>query len=256
MAGEIAEQFWRIGRVFLLLFVLGAAAFLSAVTAMRIAVEGSIVEMPDLVGTAYAQAQARLRGLNLAVTVADRAYSTLPVDSVVRQSPPPGTEVKVGQQAQVVLSLGEQQVTVPDLVDRSLPAARLQLLNTGLQLGEVSYIYSAGEPSGLILQQDPLPGETGLTSPRVSVLVSLGPRPPAYLMPELVGLSLSQAQTTLKTADLQTPQIAAAAGSAGGGEFVVAQSPSAGDRVDQTTPISLTVGSAATPIPSGASPGN
>jgi beta-lactam-binding protein with PASTA domain len=75
-------------------------------------------------------------------------------------------------------------------------------------------------------------------------------------MPQLVGLPLSQAQTMLQTADLQTPQIVQAAGSAGGGEFVVTQSPAAGDRVDQTTPISLTVGSAAAPSPSGAAPGN
>ncbi|HVB35298.1 MAG TPA: PASTA domain-containing protein [Patescibacteria group bacterium] len=235
------EQFWRIGRLFLLLFVLGAAAFLSAITAMRFAIEGRTVQMPDVVGRAYGQAQVALHGKNLSVVVADHDYSHFPAGSVVRQSPPPGMEVKVGQQAQVVLSLGEQEVAVPNLVDRSLPAARLQLLNTGLQLGEVSYIYAAGEPDGLILQQDPLPGESGLASPRVSVLVSLGPRPPAYLMPDLKGMSVSEVRSLLKAAGLQAPQITGPAGSAGA--EVVKQSPEPGARVDQTTQVLLGAGS-------------
>ncbi len=239
MSIGLGEKFWRVGRLFLLLFVLGAAAFLSAITAMRLAIEGRTVQMPAMVGRAYPQAQMALRGKHLSVVVADHVYSDLPVDSVVRQSPPPGTEVKVGQQAQVVLSLGQQQVTVPNLVDRTLPDARLQLLNAGLQLGEVSYIYSAGQPDGLILQQDPLPGESGLASPRISVLVSLGPRPAAYLMPDLKGIPLAQARQLLKAANLQPPQIQPAAGPSGTGLVVTGQTPPPGSRIDATTPVSL-----------------
>lgn len=250
----LAERFWRLGRLLLLLFVLGAAAFLSAITAMRIAIAGRTIEMPRVVGRAYPQAQLALHRRNIRLLVADHVYSALPADSVVRQSPPPGTAVKVGWQAQVVLSLGPQKVSVPDLVDLSLPAARLKLLNTGLQLGEVSYIYSAGEPYGLILQQDPFPGENGLSSPRVSVLVSLGARPPAYLMPDLKGVSVSHAKALLKSGSLQTPQIEQAgdssASSGAAGETVVEQNPTPGARVDQTTPITLTVGT----MPAGPAP--
>ncbi|HVC00057.1 MAG TPA: PASTA domain-containing protein [Candidatus Dormibacteraeota bacterium] len=246
----LREKFWRVGRFFLLLFVLGSAAFLSAITAMRLAIEGRTVQMPDIVGRAYPQAQMALRHNHLSVIVADHVYSGLPVDNVVRQSPPPGTEVKVGQQAQVVLSLGQQEVTVPNLTDRSLPDARLQLLNAGLQLGEVSYIYSAGQPDGLILQQDPLPGENGLASPRVSVLVSLGPRPPAYVMPDLKGTSVSQARQLLEVASLQPPQIQQVAGAPIAGEVVTGQSPPVGSRVDQTTPITIHLG-----VPAAAGPG-
>lgn len=242
---DVAERFWRLGRLLLLLFVLGSAAFLSAIVAMRFAIEGRTVHMPNLVGQPYPQAQFELNRREISVLVADHVYSDLPVNSVVRQSPSSGTAVKVGWQAQVVLSLGQQKISVPNLVDLSLPAARLKLLNTGLQLGEVSYIYSAGEPDGLILQQDPLPEEAGLSSPRISVLVSLGARPPAYLMPDLEGVSVSQAEALLKAADLQTPQIEPAAGpqgSASTGEMVTGQNPAPGARVDQTTPISLMVG--------------
>ena len=116
MPGEFFERLRWLGRLFLVLFVLGAAAFLSAITAMRFAILGRVVAMPDVVGKSYVVAERDMRSRQLGVRVADHAYSGLPVDNVVRQSPPPGTQVKVGQLAQVVLSLGPQKVTVPSLI--------------------------------------------------------------------------------------------------------------------------------------------
>ncbi|MDE3136921.1 MAG: PASTA domain-containing protein [Acidobacteriota bacterium] len=242
LTGFLERLRW-LGRLFLLLFVLGAAAFLSAITAMRFAIEGRVVGMPDVVGKNYSMAVRDLGSRQLGVRVADHSYSGLPVDDVVRQSPPPGTQVKVGQMVQVVLSLGPQKVTVPNLVDQSLPAARLQLLTAGLQLGEVSYIYSSGEPANLILQQHPLPGESQLAGPRVSVLVSLGPRPPAYLMPSLAGMPAAQAQSRLTAAGLQTPKLTMVNEPGAVTDSVVGQTPSPGALVDPQTTITLQVAS-------------
>jgi beta-lactam-binding protein with PASTA domain len=241
MPNQFLERLRWLGRLFLLLFVLGAAAFLSAITAMRFAIEGRVVEMPNLIGKSYASAQTALRSTKLGVVVADHAYSKLPMDDVVRQSPPPGTHVKVGQLAQVVLSLGPRLANVPSLIDLSLPAARLQLLNSGMQLGEVSYIYSAGEPPDLILQQDPLPGRAEIGSPRVSVLVSLGPRPVAYVMPHLTGLPAEQVEKRLAAAGLPAPTVTAVVDPVAVAETVVGQTPSPGARVDGTTAITLQI---------------
>jgi beta-lactam-binding protein with PASTA domain len=241
------ERLRWLGRLFLLLFILGAAAFLSAITAMRFAIEGQVVAMPDVVGKSYSDATRDLGSRQLGVRVADHSYSGFSVDSVVRQSPPPGTQVKVGQMVQVVLSLGAQKVTVPNLVDQSLPAARLQLLTVGLQLGEVSYIYSSGEPASLILQQHPLPGESQLAGPRVSVLVSLGPRPQAYLMPSLAGMPVTQAQSRLTSAGLQRPMLTMVSEPGAEIDFVVGQTPAPGARVDPQTTITLQVASMSPP---------
>ncbi len=234
-----------LGRLFLLLFVLGAAAFLSAITAMRLAIEGRVVEMPNLVGENYPAAESALHAKHLAAMVADHAYSDLPVGSVVRQSPAAGTQLKIGQLAQVVLSLGPQKVTVPNLVDRALPAARLELLTSGLQLGEVSYLYEPGEPADVVIQQDPLPGETGISSPRVSLLVSLGPRPSSFLMPNLVNLPAAQASKQLTTVGLPAPQVTPIVSPGSIPGSVVGQTPAAGARVDATTPVTLQVASRA-----------
>lgn len=247
MLADFFERLRWAGRLFLLMFILGAAAFLSAITAMRFAIEGRVVSMPNLVGKSFNQAQAMLGHEKLGLVVADHSYSDLPADAVVRQSPAAQTRVKVGQRAQVVLSLGPQKVVVPNLIDRSLPVARLQLLNSGLQLGEVSYLYSSGEPADLILQQDPLPGETGLSSPRVSVLVSLGTRPSAFLMPDFSGLLLTQVDERLINAGLGQPNVILVPSPGSLVGSVVAQNPPAGARVAAAMPITLSVVSVSVP---------
>jgi beta-lactam-binding protein with PASTA domain len=249
MSMEFLDRLRWAGRLFLLLFILGSAAFLSAITAMRFAIEGRIVKMPDLIGQSLAGAQAELGRKKLGIVVADHVYSPLPADAVVRQSPPPQTQVKVGQRAQVVLSLGPQKMRVPSLIDRSLPAARLQLLSVGLQLGEVSYIYASGEPADLILQQDPLPGVSGLSSPRVSVLVSLGSPPPAFVMPDFSGLLIGQVEQRLVAAGLGRPSVVMVPNAGALVGSIVAQSPAAGSLVDPSTPVELSVASLAQPAP-------
>src|SRR5271156_4454468 len=99
------ERVQWILRTALLLFIFSSVAFLSALTAMRFAIQGREVAVPDLAGTPASQAQQILQGRGLGMKVEDRIYSNLPLDAVVRQSPPPSMRVKTGQYAHVVLSL-------------------------------------------------------------------------------------------------------------------------------------------------------
>ena len=127
------ERMHWIFRMALLAFVLASVTFLSALTAMRFAIQGREVSMPDLVGmkatpgAAYpARTQTWHEGRRPTLTI------NLPVDSVVRQSPLPNTRVKTGQDAHVVLSSGPQNATIPQLENTSLRTARIELLRNGL----------------------------------------------------------------------------------------------------------------------------
>ncbi len=238
----LRERLQWIFRMAVLLFILSSVAFLSALTAMRFAVQGREVAMPDIVGKKALTAQQVLHGRGVGMKVEDRIFSNLPVDTVVRQSPPPSMRVKTGQSAHVVLSLGPQKVQIPQLLDRSLRAAQVELLRGGMQLGEVSSAYLPGDAAaGTVTEQDPAPGNTDVTGPHVDLLVSLGPRPAAYVMPELTGLSIGEAQSKLGSAGLRlsklTPQ--PAADSAAG--TVVGQTPARGQRVDSASTIELQV---------------
>jgi serine/threonine-protein kinase len=110
-----------------------------------------------------------------------------------------------------------------------------------MQLGEVSSAYLPSDVADTVTGQDPAPGNTEVTGPHVNLLVTLGPRPAAYVMPELIGLPIAEAQAKLGSAGLRlsklTPQPApdATAGT------IVAQTPARGQRVDSSSTIELQV---------------
>lgn len=72
-------------RMSMIAFILASVAFLSALTAVRFAIQGREVAIPDVVGMKAAEAQQTLRGRGVGIKVEDRIYSALPVDEVVRQ---------------------------------------------------------------------------------------------------------------------------------------------------------------------------
>ncbi len=237
----LRERLQWIFRMAVLLFILSSVAFLSALTAMRFAVQGREVAMPDIVGKGALPARQILHGRGIGMKVEDRIFSNLPVDTVVRQSPPPSMRVKTGQSAHVVLSLGPQKVTIPQLQDRSLRAAQVELLRGGMQLGEVSSAYLPGDVADTVMEQDPAPGNTEVTGPHVDLLVSLGPRPAAYVMPELTGLPIVEAQSKLGSAGLRLSKLTPQPASDSAAGTVVGQTPARGQRVDSSSTIELQV---------------
>ena len=237
----LRERLEWIFRMALLLFILSSVAFLSALTAMRFAIQGREVAIPDVVGKSAVQAQQILQGRRLGMKVEDRIYSSLPADTVVRQSPPSNMRVKTGQYAHVVLSLGPQKATIPQLKDRSVRAAQVELLRGAMQLGEVSSVYLPGTVPDTVAQQDPAPGTTDITSPHVNLLVALGPRPPAFVMPELAGLPVGEAQERLGAAGLKVSKLTPAPVSGFSSGTVAGQIPPRGQRVDASTTIELQI---------------
>ena len=236
---QFRERLQWISRMALLLFILASVAFLSALLAMRFAIQGRDVNMPDVVGKKLSDAQQILQTSHLGIRVEDRVYDNLPLDAVVRQSPQAKTLVKTGQNAHVVLSLGPQNATIPALQDQSLRAAQIELLRAGMQLGEVTTVLLPGADGNTILQQDPSPGTSQVSSPHVNLLVSASLPATAYAMPELVGLPLAEAESKLAAAGLRTPQIALLPDANLGRGTILAQTPARGQRVDGTTPITL-----------------
>ncbi len=235
----LRERLEWLARMTLLVFILASAAFLSAITAMRVAIHGREVTMPNLVGKKVSEANQLLRSSGLVLRVADRVYSDLPANVVVRQTPTAGLLMKVSQQAHVVLSLGQRQLTIPRLAGTTLRISRIEMLRAGLQIGEVSNISIANEPPDTVVMQNPKPG-TGAATPRVDVLVSQGDRDKAYVMPHLVGLNETDAQHRLDLASLRRKVNLVAAPQWPHGA-VIDQTPAAGSRIAATSAVELTV---------------
>jgi len=236
---NLRKRLEELGQMALLIFILASAAFLSAITAMRIAIHGREVTMPNLTGKDVAEATKLVRSRGLMLRVADRVYSEMPINVVVRQTPPSGILMKESQQVHVVLSLGQRQLQIPLLEGNSLRASRIELLRAGLQVGEVSAVTMTDKPADEVVIQTPRPGN-GAATPRVDVLISQGPHEAAYVMPHFVGMTESDAQRRLDAAGLRRKVNYVAAPQWPHGT-VIDQSPLAGSRLPAASTIELTV---------------
>jgi eukaryotic-like serine/threonine-protein kinase len=236
---SLREQLEWAGRMAFLVFILASASFLSAITAMRYAIHGREVTMPNLVGKDVGEASKTLRSKGLILRVADRVYSDVPINQVVRQTPPPGMLMKVSQQAHVVLSLGQRQLEIPPLEGNTLRVSRIELLRAGLQVGEVSSVYLPDKATDTVLLQNPKPGH-GAPTPKVDVLVSSGTKEESYVMPSLIGLNELDAQHRLDVANLHR-KINYLAAPQWPHATVIDQSPLAGTRIAASAEVQLTV---------------
>jgi serine/threonine-protein kinase len=222
-------------------FILAAAAFLSFILTIQIAIKGREVEVPRLAEMTAEDAKKLLEQRQLGLRVLDQVYSELPRGRIVRQSPPPGTVVKAGQRVHVVVSLGPQEVATPLLEGKSLRAARLELPKLGLQVGQVSACYLPGYEADRVVKQDPPPQSKHAGSPRVNLLVSLGSPEAAYVMPELTGLPLAQAQRRLAAAGLRIGKVEVVTAEDVPYGVVIRQSPRRGARVPAGAIVDLQV---------------
>ncbi len=274
----------RINRFFNI--VLGAlamlvVALLSAFIAMRLAIHGREVKVPNLAGLSLADASKQTRSLGLRLTLENRFYSpNTPPGRILAQSPAPGTTVRREWAVRVTESLGAQQVAIPDLLGQSERTAAINIRRLGLEQGIVAHIAAPGDP-GVVIAQTPPPNASGVDTPRVSLLLSepedaespagsTANSQDAFVMPSLTGLTLAGAAAraaaaglhivsaedlNLATPSTSTPSASPATGTnpatpqatpspttpASSIGTVVAQTPLAGHRVVKGEPVHITL---------------
>jgi beta-lactam-binding protein with PASTA domain len=237
-----------------------AIAMISAFLAMRLAIHGREVKVPQLTHMTIAEASRRASSMGLRLQLENRFYSPdVPAGHVLAQYPVAGATVRRQWPVRVTESLGTQQVSIPNLEGQGERAASINLRRLGLELGTVGHVAMAGS-AGIVVAQSPAPGAEGVDRPRVSILLSDSTEdtPAAYVMPSLIGLTISGAYARAGAAGLRivsaedvTPATAAqpaptALPSAPARPMtpgiIVAQSPLAGHRVTRgdTVQLSLT----------------
>ena len=188
--------------------VLISAALLSCLTAMRLAIRGSEVTVPDVVGRSLEEASQQVSRAQLVLKVRGHRFDAhVPPDRVISQSPGRASRLKRHGTVKVLVSLGPPRVQVPDLRGKTLRAGRYQLLQRGLTPGFTSTISSDSTEKDLVMSQFPLPGEQETRSPTVNMLVSTGRPRVAYLMPDLVGKRLEQVSGTLALWEIELGEV-------------------------------------------------
>jgi beta-lactam-binding protein with PASTA domain len=188
-------------RFVLLALVLLVVALVSALTAMRFAIHGREVAVPDLVGKTPAEARRIADAGGFQMDVERQYYSaTVPEGKILSQLPPPGTQVRRGWQIRVAESLGPQRVEIPNVLGESQRAAEINIRRRGLDVGAVAQIGMTGIPADQVLGQSPPPNASGISAPKISLLTTESASPQAFLVPNFIGQSLGGVTLVLQDA--------------------------------------------------------
>jgi len=174
-------------------------------------VGGKEVEVPNVCGLTLEDALGKLKPRLLYLELDHREYSdTVPRGGIIGQSPSPGMKVKARTPVKVVLSDGAAKVRVPSVVGMSEVNAGVALRAVpaaDLDVGERAYAYSRDVEKGDVIAQDPPPGTPVLRGSRVNLLVSLGPPPVYYEMPDLREKTIQEARIALGAIRLQIAEV-------------------------------------------------
>ena len=192
----------------LLALVLMTVALISALTAMQLAIHGREVAIPKLVGMSPLEAERTGAASGLLVVVERQFYSAdIPEGKIMTQMPPPGTKVRRGWSIRVAQSLGPQRVAIPDVTGGSERVADLNIRRRGLSLGSVAHINLPDVPLDQVISQSPPANASGISAPKINLLVGAGPEPPAYVMPNLTGQPLGSAMLALQDAGIKVGKV-------------------------------------------------
>jgi eukaryotic-like serine/threonine-protein kinase len=229
-------------RLVLLALVLLVVALVSALTAMRLAIHGHEVAVPDLVGKSPTAARMIAEQSGLELSVERQYYSpTVPEGKILSQLPPGGSQVRRGWQIRVAESLGPQRVAIPNVIGQSERAANINIRRRGLDVGAVAEMRSADAPESQVMAQAPPPNASGISAPKISLLVATAAPPQALVMPNFVGQALGTATQTVQDAGLHLGTVTTAPPTEGASpttppppspaSMIVSQNPAAGEKV-------------------------
>jgi beta-lactam-binding protein with PASTA domain len=165
--------------------------------------------VPEFTGMLPAEAQKIAHQQNLKVEIVDSLFleNTEP-GVVVDQIPRPGHGVK--QNRTIFLTINSTQpemVTLPQLTDISFRQAQVLVENSGLQIGNI--FYQPSEYDNLVLNvqidsTDIRPGKQLPKGTSVDLIVGRKHGNQTTPLPDLIGLTVDEAQATLTSAMLNT----------------------------------------------------
>jgi beta-lactam-binding protein with PASTA domain len=95
-------------------------------------------------------------------------------------------------------------IVVPRLSGLLVPAAEAKLASIGLRVSDVVEIAHPSQPPGVIVAQNPLPGQQLRTAGAVTVAVSSGL--PRVTIPNVVGFTAERAVAALQASGMQADQ--------------------------------------------------
>ena len=204
------------------------------------------VEIPNLTGVPAEQAFETLQSLDLKVRALQEANAEIAVGSVIRTDPGAGQSAPVGSFVDVYVSAGEEEFGVPNLIGENVDVARARIEAQGFTVGAIEYQFTEDVDENIVIDQNPVGGETAPPGTPVNLIVSSGPS--SIEVPDVSGktsdtavLELTRAGfESVETVEEFSPDVLAG--------FVIETNPAAGQTVPREATIIVIVSQGPEPV--------
>ncbi|WP_341877349.1 Stk1 family PASTA domain-containing Ser/Thr kinase [Defluviitalea saccharophila] len=134
------------------------------------------IEVPNVENRDYKNAESILEELGFNIRRDPQYNDSIDENLVISQEPRAGTMLKAGETVILTVSLGPEikTVAVPNLLNLTEQAAKNQLQNSGLNVGQITYIPHSEVAKGYVVSQTVQPGEIVKEGYMVGFVVSEG----------------------------------------------------------------------------------
>ncbi|MGI6113964.1 MAG: Stk1 family PASTA domain-containing Ser/Thr kinase [Mahellales bacterium] len=232
-------------RVLIILAVIIGIILVSAYIAKSIFdsyVEVQNTEVPRIVGRTPEEAEGILGSSKLKLRIEDRVHSDSVAEGhIISQLPKEGEVVKAGTTVDVVVSLGPEMVTVPDITSRSPEEARIMLEDVGLVLGKIDQRNDDEYPEGIIISQNPKKAVEVIVGTDVDIVVSLGPEIVDVTVVDFTEMPIETVEANLPSYNLAMGKVRYENSNTLPKGVVISHTPKANEKVPPGTKIDFVV---------------
>ncbi len=230
-----------------LLAVAAIVLFFGSFLAVQGLMSKDEVAVPDLQNKTLLEAEELLSEAKLTIKVDEKVYDDeIEKDHIVSQQPTAQTMVKEGREILVTVSLGSNEVQVPDLKGKTEQEARIELENAELELGTVTMVTDSKQPADVVVYQSVEAETTVEAGTKVDVMINEKEAEPegqtSYVL-SLSGKTLDESRKSLESANLKEGSVNKVSSNTHYNNYVVEQGAAAGSSVAEGTAVNLTVSS-------------
>lgn len=201
-----------------------------------------MVDVPDVVGKTLEEAQTAIEeaGFELGTTNSVTDESVEP-GLVVSQDPEagPGKQAEKGSKINLMISLGTEDIDVPDVTNMTQSDAVKKLIKEGFTVGEPKTEKSDEVDAGKVISQDPKGGSKAPKGSEVTLTISEGSD--LIAVPSFVGMSLETARARAEREGLTLTQSGSENSNQVAKDCIISQSPAAGTEVQKGSTVTYVI---------------
>ena len=169
---------------------------------------GKILKIPQVTGKTLPDAKKQLENQGFDIVIQDSVYvDTIPPLNVVKQFPDADAEVKINRTVYLTINRAVPPlIAMPQLVGQSFRSAEILLKQTGLKLGDTSFVPDFAKNSikkQLYNGQEIVFGTRIPTGSKIDLVISNGISDVDMSVPDLIGMTYGDAKVLMEGEGLE-----------------------------------------------------